>query len=208
MGIIASTAVTHTSGVATGSHSSTFRVGAIVAATSGRCPASTACPAREVGNHRNGDFTAEFASGQDVGTGLLRCVSRVENGSWGHPMSYTGRYVSLLAAGMEGREGRERICYDLSSCGGRAPPGGKWQLIWGGGSAARISNGTGPQNPGGGGETWLIASREQPNPRVMVEPSEEVEVAVVVADVAQGWMDFTGSTLPDSFIAVAKESVI
>ena len=103
------------------------------------------------------DFTAEFASGQSVpefaGTaghrtsGLDCCVVFLvwKNVSWGHQMSYTGRYVSLLAAGMEGREGRERICYDLSSCDGGAPPGGKRRLIRGGGSAARISNGTGPR---------------------------------------------------------------
>ena len=52
-------------------------------------------------------------------------------------MSYTGRYVSLLAAGMEGREGRERICYDLSSCGGGAPPGRKRRLIRGGGGGGQ-----------------------------------------------------------------------
>ena len=61
-------------------------------------------------------------------------------------MSHIGHYVPLLAARMEGREGRERICYDLSSCDGGVPPGGKRQLIRGGGSAARFSNGTGPQN--------------------------------------------------------------
>ena len=70
------------------------------------------------------------------------------SGKMGH--GATRRYVSILAARMEGREGWERICFDLSSCGGGAPPGGKWRLI-----------------PGFGGETWLSASREQPNPRVI-----------------------------------------
>ena len=105
-------------------------------------------------------------------------------GPWGHQMSHIGHYVPLLAAGMEGREGREQICYDLPSCSGGAPLGGKRRLIRGGGSASRISNGTGPQNPGGGGETWLTASREQPIQRGLVDASEETEIAGVVADVA------------------------
>ena len=100
-----------------------------VTATSGGCTASTACPAREVGNHRNGDFTAEFASGKSVPkfvgatahkmSGLDYCAVFLvwKNGSWGHPMSNTGRCVSILAAGLEGREGREWICYDLSLLG-------------------------------------------------------------------------------------------
>ena len=81
----------------------------------------------------------------------------------------------------------------------------------GGGSAARISNGTRPQNPGGGGggggsETWLTASREQPNPRGLVEAPEETEIAGVVADVARGWMDYTGSTVHENLPVVAEDT--
>ena len=149
--------------------------------TVGVCPTSAACAVREVGNHRDRDLTAELTSGQSAPEfldtagcrtpGLDCCVVSFvwENGSWGYQMSHIGQYIPLLAAGMEGRDGRERICYDLPSCGGRAPLGGKRQLIWGGGSTSRISNGTRSQNPGGGGETWLAASRKQPNPRGLVE---------------------------------------
>ena len=44
---------------------------------------------------------------------------------WGAPMSCAGCVMSFLDAGMEGGEGGERICYDLSPCGSRASPGGK-----------------------------------------------------------------------------------
>ena len=54
------------------------------------------------------------------------------NGSWGHQMSHIGHYVTLLAAGMEGGESRDLICYDISSCAGGAPLGGKRWLIRGG----------------------------------------------------------------------------
>ena len=96
-------------------------------------------------------------------------------------MSCAGCVVSFLAAGMEGGEGGERIRYDLSPCGSGALPGGKRRLIRGGGSATRISNGTGPQDPGDG-EVRLTASRDtamtrpvsQPTPRSVVERSDEV----------------------------------
>ena len=95
-------------------------------------------------------------------------------------MSYTGCVVSFLAAGMESREGRERIHYDLSPCDSGASPGGKRRLIWGGGSAARISNETGPQDPGGG-EARLTASQDtavtqpvfQLKPQSVAERSDE-----------------------------------
>ena len=72
-------------------------------------------------------------------------------GSWGLPMSHLRCYLSFPAAGMEGREDGERLCYAFSSGDGGVPPGGKRQLIRGGGSTARISNGTRPQNSGDGG---------------------------------------------------------
>ena len=112
-----------------------------------------------------------------------------KNRSWGDPMSCTGCVVSFLAAGMEGGEGREQIHYDLSPCGSGEPPGGKRRMIRGGGSAARISNGTGPQDPGGG-EAWLTAPQDtavtrpvfQPKPRLVVECSDEVEGSAVVVE--------------------------
>ena len=92
---------------------------------------------------------------------------------------------------------RERIHYDLSSCGSGTSPGSKRQLIRGWGSAARISNGTGPQDPSGG-ETQLTAPREQPNPRLVVERSDEVEVATLVVEAIRGgWI---GSNLPSQIV--------
>ena len=83
-------------------------------------------------------------------------------------------FLSFLAVRMEGGEGRERIRDVLSSCGSGAPPG--------------ISNGTGPQDHCGS-ETWLTAPREQPNPRLAVERSNEVEVATVMVEATRGRMD-------------------
>ena len=85
-------------------------------------------------NHYNGDFAAKFASCQSVLEFANTAVFLVwKNRSWGDPMSYNGCVISFLAAVMEGGEGREQIRDDLSSCGSGAPPGGKWQLVRGGG---------------------------------------------------------------------------
>ena len=51
---------------------------------------------------------------------------------------------------MVGGEGGRQLCYDLASGGCRTSLGVKCRLIWCGGSAARISNGTRPHDPGGG----------------------------------------------------------
>ena len=80
------------------------------------------------------------------------------------------------------------------------------------GSAVRISNGTGPQDPGGG-EVLLTASRDtavtrpvsQLTPRSVVECSDEVGVSAVVVDATRRWVDCTESTVSDSMSVVAEE---
>ena len=82
-----------------------------------------------------------------VGTGQLWCVSRAA-----HWVMGASRCPTLdVAAGMEGREGGERLCYAFSSGAGGALSGGKRRLIWGGGSTAWVSNGTRPQDSDDGG---------------------------------------------------------
>ena len=65
-------------------------------------------------------------------------------------MTRTERDIFFYVAGMDGREGGRQLCNDLTPSGNRTSPGGKGRLIRGGGSAARISNGIRPQDPGGG----------------------------------------------------------
>ena len=91
-------------------------------------------------------------------------------------------------------------------------PGGKRRLIRGGGSAARIINGTGAQDPGGG-EVRLTDSRDtavtrpmfQPTPQSVVERSDEVGVSAVVVDATRRGVDCTKSTVSDSMSVVAEE---
>ena len=85
-------------------------------------PDSVACPVSEDWNYCNGDIAAKFASHQSIpefanttgprmpglDCGALFLVWK--NRSWGDPMSYTGCVISFLAARMENREGRERVC--------------------------------------------------------------------------------------------------
>ena len=140
------------------------RFGAIVSTATGWGPDTAACPTSEDWNHCDRNFAAKFASRESVpgfsdtagpqtsGLGYGAGFLVWQNRSWGDPMSCAGCVISFLAAGMEGGEGGERIRYDLSlsPCGSGALLGRKRRLIRGGGSAAWISNGTRPQDPGGG----------------------------------------------------------
>ena len=96
--------------------------------------------------------------------------------------------VSFLGAEMESGEGREQLFYDLSPC-----VGGKRRLIRGGGSAARISIGTGPHDPGGG-EAQLTASWDtavirpvfQPKLQSVVDRSDDLGVSAMVVETTRG----------------------
>ena len=86
-------------------------------------------------------------------------------------------------------EGGRWLCHDLAPGGCRTSPVGKRGLIRGGGSTARISNGTGPQDPGGGAmhltfPRGMAAARPVVPPIVHSETlrSGEVRVSTVSID--------------------------
>ena len=60
------------------------------------------------------------------------------------------RNISIYVARMDGGEDGRQLRHELAPNDRGASPGGKRNLIRGGGSAARISNGTRPQDPGAG----------------------------------------------------------
>ena len=80
------------------------------------------------------------------------------------------------------------------------------------GSAAWISNGTGPQDPGGG-EAQLTSSRDvavarpvfQPTSQTVFVRSDEVGVSAVAVDASQRRVNRTLSTVSDSMLVVAEE---
>ena len=102
------------------------------------------------------------------------------------------------------REGGQQLCNDLALSGCGTSPGGKQRLIRGVGSAARISNGTRPQDPGGG-EVQLTPSRDMAVTRPMIQPtlqsgglwSGEVRVSAVSVDADWKQVNQTVSTIPD-----------
>ena len=90
--------------------------------------------------------------------------------------------------GMDGRESGQQLCHDLAQSGRRTSPGRKRRLIWEGGSAAQISNGIRPQDPGGG-EMQLTSFRDETVVWPVLQPtlqsvglqSGEVRVSTVSA---------------------------
>ena len=165
VGDFAQMAASHPGGTATTSQTGTFRFGTVVTTATGGGGgggerAQTPKPAPPV---KTGITAIEtllqnllpVSPAQCIRIGLRWCVSRVAN----QVMSCTECGISIYVEGMEGGEGGTRICYDFFSRDSGSSPGGKRRLIWGGGSAARISNGTGPQDPGGG-EAQLTTSRD------------------------------------------------
>ena len=97
---------------------------------------------------------------------------------------------------MESGEGGKRLRYDIHPSGSGTSSGGKRRLIQGGGSAAQISNGTRPQDPGGG-EAQLTSSRDmtvvrpvfRPTYQPVVLQSDEVSVSAVSVDVTRRRVD-------------------
>ena len=111
---------------------------------------------------------------------------------------------------MDGGEGWRQLCHELTPSGSGTSLGGKRRLIRGGGSAARISNGIRPQDPGGG-EVRLTSSRDEAVARPVLEPagsrsilqsvglqSGEVRVSAVSFDATRKRVDQPVSTIPDS----------
>ena len=85
-------------------------------------------------------------------------------------MSRTERDIPFYAAGMVSGENGRQLCIDLTPSGRRTSLGGKRRLIRGGGSAAQISNGTRPQDPGGG-EVQLTSFRDVAVARPTIQPT-------------------------------------
>ena len=65
----------------------------------------------------------------------------------------------IYVTGKDAGESGQKLCYDLAPLGSGTSPGGIRNLIRGGGSAARIRNGTRPQDRGGG-EKQLTSIRD------------------------------------------------
>ena len=82
--------------------------------------------------------------------------------------------------------GRGQIRYDIPPGGSGASPGGKRKLIRREGSAARISDRTRPQDPGGR-EAQHASSRPvlQPTSQPVVLRSDEVGVSAMSVDATQ-----------------------
>ena len=135
-------------------------------------------------------------SAEHLASGLVFGVFVWQVRSWRDAVPGIERGIPVYVAGLEGREGRPWLCYDLPSGGSRASLGGKRRLLRGGGSTARISNDVKPQDPGGG-EEQLTFSRDvagewpvfHPTSRSVTVQPEDVEVTAMSADAARRQVD-------------------
>ena len=96
-----------------------------------------------------------------------------QGGTRSEPVLRNERDIAIYVAGMVGGEGGRQIRYDIPPSGSGASPGGIRKLIRGGGSAARISNRTLPQDPGGGEAQLLTSSRDMAVARPVLQPTSQ-----------------------------------